>query len=70
MNIVHVTNASVGPAARIIHQPRRVKLLNQIHNPRRIILPPALVKRHPHYYTGMIAESVYDTLELQLELSC
>ena len=69
VDVVDVAGARhVVPAAGARHQPRRVLLLDEIDDPLRIVLSPALVERHPHHDRRVVRASVDQRLELRLEL--
>ena len=47
VHVLHVTGAAIGPAARAVDQPRRVAFLHPLEDLVGVVLPPALVERHP-----------------------
>ena len=68
MHVHHVSHAPVGPAARVVHQSRRVELLEPGDVPPGVVLAPSLVERHPHHDRGVVAQRVHHAPQLVVEL--
>ena len=47
MQVLHVPDAAIGPAARAIDQSRRIVLHRPLQNVVGVVLSPAFVERHP-----------------------
>ena len=68
MAIDHVADAFVGPAAGVVHQARRIFLLEPRDVARGVVLPPSLVERHPHDDRRRVAQRRDDVVQLAGEL--
>src|SRR5262249_14967741 len=68
MNVVHVADLHVIPAAGTIDQPARVPLLRPARQPRGVVLAPALVENDPHDDAGVVVPPVEHPSQLELEL--
>src|SRR5262249_4825866 len=68
MDVVHITNLHVIPAAGTIDQPARIMLFDQPGEAGGIELPPAFVENHPHDDARMVVQAVEHAPELELEL--
>ena len=47
VHVLHVAVATIGPAARAVDEARRIAFLDPLENLVGVVLPPALVERHP-----------------------
>ena len=70
VQVVHVAHAPVGPAAGVVHKPRRITFLRQIHDARRVELPPPFVERHPHDNARMVEAFADDGFPFGFKLRC
>ena len=68
MNIKYVSGASVGPAGGTDYQTSRVNFFDKSCYAFSIVLPPALIKRDPHYNRGMIEFCLNHSLQFKPEL--
>ena len=68
VDVMHVADLHVVPAAGAVDQPARVVFLDPFGDAHGVELAPALVEDHPHDDARMIVPAVDHALELELEL--
>src|SRR5215470_855636 len=69
MHIIYVTDPAVGPTAGIVHQAKRIEVLDEIDNPWSVPLSPAFVIGDPHDNAGMIAVALDQGAQFGFELA-
>ena len=68
VNIMHIADVAIRPAAGAVHQPGGIVGLDSFGDAFGLELPPAFIERHPHDDARMIPSPIDKALEFALEL--